>query len=484
MPHALSNFACLCIFIFLTPPFTSYTLAGERMALLIGNNIYDASRPADRSPNLRNAVADATAMQKLLVEQARFAPEDVTLATNVDRTNLDATLAAFTQRAKGAGLLLLFYAGHGMESSNGKRNYLLPTGVVSPALSESDIALAEHGVNLEQLLWSFHKTAPAANKVAILDCCRERPSDNSGVGVAGGGMAAYSTYGIPERTVVLLAASPGRLAADGDKHGPFTRALLTELPKPRQSFGQAFVAASSQVVISTTGSQVPWLHFNGDASMLGGNLFSTKANYTLPELLRDANVRFPDTLEEYLPLMTLRSTAYRWKPDPSLEPLDKAQEAAGISYWNGDGVEGEPLIMVSIGHQRAWFYKGKKLVGATAISTGAQDTPTPRGEFRVTDKREAGSDPRYGKFVSSSGVTVEEHADMLQTTPPPGARFEPARLPWMLFLGHVTRHDILSLHTGFLPGYPASKGDIRLPSFMAEIFFKNAPVGTNVIIRD
>lgn len=219
MPIAPSPFARLCIVAFLAA-LAPCTSAGERMALLIGNNTYDVTRPADRSPNLRNAVADATAMEKLLVEQARFVPEDVTLVTNVDRTTLDATLTAFTQRAKDAGLVLLFYAGHGMESSNGKRNYLLPTGVVSPALSESDIALAEHGVNLEQLLWSFHKTAPAANKVAILDCCRERPSENSGVGVAGGGMAAYPSYGIPDRTAVLLAASPGRLPADGDKAWP------------------------------------------------------------------------------------------------------------------------------------------------------------------------------------------------------------------------------------------------------------------------
>lgn len=164
--------------------------------------------------------------------------------------------------------------------------------------------------------------------------------------------------------------------------------------------------------------------------------------------------------------------------------MDQAQEAAGISYWNGDGVEGEPLILVSIGHQRAWFYKGKKLVGATAISTGAQDTPTPRGEFRVTDKRKLGRDPRYGDFLSSAGETLNENVDILQMSTPPRAQLEPAHLPWMLFLGHVTKHDILSLHAGFLPGYPASKGDIRLPSFMAEIFFKNTPVGTKTTICD
>jgi lipoprotein-anchoring transpeptidase ErfK/SrfK len=39
------------------------------------------------------------------------------------------------------------------------------------------------------------------------------------------------------------------------------------------------------------------------------------------------------------------------------------------------------------------------------------------------------------------------------------------------------------MHAGFLPGYPASHGCIRMPEFMAEAFFRNTPGGTPVEIR-
>jgi lipoprotein-anchoring transpeptidase ErfK/SrfK len=39
------------------------------------------------------------------------------------------------------------------------------------------------------------------------------------------------------------------------------------------------------------------------------------------------------------------------------------------------------------------------------------------------------------------------------------------------------------MHAGYLPGYPASHGCIRLPEEMALKFFEDAPVGTPVEIR-
>jgi hypothetical protein len=39
------------------------------------------------------------------------------------------------------------------------------------------------------------------------------------------------------------------------------------------------------------------------------------------------------------------------------------------------------------------------------------------------------------------------------------------------------------MHAGYLPGYPASHGCIRLPKQMAIRFYENAAVGTLVVIR-
>ena len=41
----------------------------------------------------------------------------------------------------------------------------------------------------------------------------------------------------------------------------------------------------------------------------------------------------------------------------------------------------------------------------------------------------------------------------------------------------------IGMHAGYLPGYPASHGCIRLPKKMAVHFFQNAPIGTPVAIH-
>jgi lipoprotein-anchoring transpeptidase ErfK/SrfK len=67
--------------------------------------------------------------------------------------------------------------------------------------------------------------------------------------------------------------------------------------------------------------------------------------------------------------------------------------------------------------------------------------------------------------------------DVKKDPKPPGAIFDGARMPYfMRITGGV------GMHEGFLPGYPASHGCIRMPEFMAEAFFNNLSVGTPVTI--
>jgi lipoprotein-anchoring transpeptidase ErfK/SrfK len=41
----------------------------------------------------------------------------------------------------------------------------------------------------------------------------------------------------------------------------------------------------------------------------------------------------------------------------------------------------------------------------------------------------------------------------------------------------------VGMHAGYLPGYPASHGCIRLPLEMARHFYNNSSHGTPVIVR-
>src|SRR5438445_250267 len=48
-------------------------------------------------------------------------------------------------------------------------------------------------------------------------------------------------------------------------------------------------------------------------------------------------------------------------------------------YWNGDNVPGSPKIVIHLSEQKAYFYKGKHLVGESAASTGKPGFGTPPG---------------------------------------------------------------------------------------------------------
>lgn len=148
-----------------------------------------------------------------------------------------------------------------------------------------------------------------------------------------------------------------------------------------------------------------------------------------------------------------------------------------VSYWDGGGVAGAPSIRISLGEQRAYFYKGGELVGVSVLSTGREGYGTPTGRYRITQKDRHHKSNLYGDYVDRNGFVVQKDIDVRKDPKPPGAIFDGARMPYfMRIVGGV------GMHEGFLPGYPASHGCIRMPGFMAEAFFDNVSIGTPVAI--
>jgi hypothetical protein len=150
-----------------------------------------------------------------------------------------------------------------------------------------------------------------------------------------------------------------------------------------------------------------------------------------------------------------------------------------ISYWDGDGATGSPLIKINRAQQKAFFYKGAVLVGVSRISSGSEDHGTPAGSYKITQKSKNHKSSIYGVFKDkASGQTINDKVDIRVDKVPPGAVFYNAPMPnFLRFNGAI------GMHTGFLPGYPASAGCIRLPHHMAEKFFDNVEIGTPVIVE-
>lgn len=148
-----------------------------------------------------------------------------------------------------------------------------------------------------------------------------------------------------------------------------------------------------------------------------------------------------------------------------------------VSYWDGDHASGSPSIEIALGEQRAYFYKGGELVGVSVISTGREGYDTPVGRFKILQKSPDHVSSLYGDYVDAYGNILQKEVDTRKDKKPPGAIYDGAKMPFfMRFTGGV------GMHAGFLPGYPASHGCIRMPEFMARSFFENVSIGTPVTV--
>ncbi|MBV8213894.1 MAG: L,D-transpeptidase family protein [Verrucomicrobia bacterium] len=139
---------------------------------------------------------------------------------------------------------------------------------------------------------------------------------------------------------------------------------------------------------------------------------------------------------------------------------------------------GRPSLKIDLENQRAYFYKGDQIVGVSVVSTGREGYNTPDGEFQVTQKDLDHTSSLYGDYIGPNGEVVEQNVERGKDPRPPGTVFRGAPMPYFLRI-----HGGIGMHAGYLPGYPASHGCIRLPEAMAVKFFDDAPVGTPVEIR-
>lgn len=146
-----------------------------------------------------------------------------------------------------------------------------------------------------------------------------------------------------------------------------------------------------------------------------------------------------------------------------------------VSYWDDSGAAGPASVVINLSEQKSYFYKGDSLVGVSTISSGREAFATPPGSFRIVQKNRDHVSSIYGNYVDREGNIIQKDIDTRLDPKPPGAIYDGARMPYfMRFNGGV------GMHEGFLPGYPASHGCVRMPGFMAAKFFDNVQVGTPV----
>jgi lipoprotein-anchoring transpeptidase ErfK/SrfK len=131
-------------------------------------------------------------------------------------------------------------------------------------------------------------------------------------------------------------------------------------------------------------------------------------------------------------------------------------------------------VDIDLQEQRAYLLKNGRAVFESPISSGRYGHLTPTGNFKILDKDMNHLSSIYGKIVDRAGRTINVDAD-IDMRVPRGGRFVPAPMHYfMRFEGGN------GMHAGFLPGYAASHGCVRMPRDRASLFYQNVEIGTPV----
>jgi tetratricopeptide (TPR) repeat protein len=211
----------------------------RRVALVIGQNAYSGGTAASVGlPALGNPARDAGRMAKLL-EQHGFeviACDGKTPGCfDLDRVRLLGALKRLEQRAAGADLALVFFAGHGLASEEG--NILAP---VDANLNCSTGAVT-NGVVVERIIKA---TEPARHKLVIIDACRDNPVGDVCPNLKGKKLSFTRIEAGAMRGFLLVTSTQfGQQALDGPPgiHSPFATALFSSFEaSPSVYFEQVF----------------------------------------------------------------------------------------------------------------------------------------------------------------------------------------------------------------------------------------------------
>jgi lipoprotein-anchoring transpeptidase ErfK/SrfK len=133
-------------------------------------------------------------------------------------------------------------------------------------------------------------------------------------------------------------------------------------------------------------------------------------------------------------------------------------------------------VLINLTQQTAYLLENGRVALISPIASGKEGWGTPTGKFRVINKDPNHTSADFGLIVDAYGRIVDPNATP-STPVPAGCHYQPAPMPDYMQFGRY-----FGMHGGYLPGYPASHGCIRMPSDLAAEFFSRVQVGTPVEI--
>src|SRR5260370_10976117 len=134
----------------------------------------------------------------------------------------------------------------------------------------------------------------------------------------------------------------------------------------------------------------------------------------------------------------------------------------------------QTAVIINLTEQTAYLLKDGRVAFVSPIASGKDGWGTPIGSFKVISKDLNHQSGNFGLVSDSYGRIVNPNA-----TPgsyvPPGCHYMPAPMPYFMEFSKC-----VGMHAGYLPGYPASHGCVRMPRDLAAEFFARVRIGTPV----
>jgi lipoprotein-anchoring transpeptidase ErfK/SrfK len=147
-----------------------------------------------------------------------------------------------------------------------------------------------------------------------------------------------------------------------------------------------------------------------------------------------------------------------------------------ISLFALASINAQTRVEIDLQEQSAYLIRNGRVAMVTPIASGRYGHLTPSGSFKVIEKERNHFSSIYGKIVDGRGNTIVSDADADMPVPR-GGKFIPAPMRYFVRFSGAN-----GMHAGYLPGYPASHGCVRLPEQNAIAFFNSVDVGTPVTV--
>ncbi|MGA8655462.1 MAG: L,D-transpeptidase [Chthoniobacterales bacterium] len=133
-------------------------------------------------------------------------------------------------------------------------------------------------------------------------------------------------------------------------------------------------------------------------------------------------------------------------------------------------------VIINLSEQRAYLVERGKVSLIAPIASGKPGWSTPTGNFAIISKDIDHRSQSFGSIVDGAGRIATSDATP-RTRVPRGFYYQPAPMPYYMEFSQA-----IGMHAGYLPGYPASHGCVRMPRDLAARFFERVHLRTPVTV--